>query len=193
VAARTTGPILLRFPIYGGGMGIMAQTRLAGLIAKCSSQLQPAIPSLPPLPMAGRCSCSQDDPTPATATMHAGRLDGRRDDCRGIAAFPATWNVTHAAPPPNADPQRHLWFERQRRVTGIWCCNTADGHVLDDDDWRATSEHYEVRLAGTWFVVPAHALRDPRGGPNMIGRAVVWYVIMEAGVQIMCFAPGWSG
>jgi hypothetical protein len=107
--------------------------------------------------------------------------------------FPATWNVTHAAPPPDADPQRHLWFERQRSVAGIWCCNTADGHVLDDGDWRATSEHYEVRLAGTWFVVPAHALRDPRGGPNMIGRAVVWYVIMEAGVHIMCFAPGWSG
>lgn len=34
VAARTTGPILLQFPIYGGMMGIMAHTGLAGLIAK---------------------------------------------------------------------------------------------------------------------------------------------------------------
>lgn len=33
-AARSTGPILLQFPIYGGIMGIMAHTGLAGLIAK---------------------------------------------------------------------------------------------------------------------------------------------------------------
>jgi short-chain fatty acids transporter len=33
-AARTTGPILLQFPIYGGIMGIMAHTGLASLIAK---------------------------------------------------------------------------------------------------------------------------------------------------------------
>jgi hypothetical protein len=108
-------------------------------------------------------------------------------------ALLAKWDVTHAAPPPDADPQRHIWFERQRSIAGTWCCDTADGYVLDDSDWRTTKEHYEVRLAGAWFVVPPHALRDPHGGPNMIGRAVVWYVITEAGVQIMCFAPGWSG
>ena len=33
-AARTTGPILLQFPIYGGIMGIMAHTGLAGVIAQ---------------------------------------------------------------------------------------------------------------------------------------------------------------
>jgi short-chain fatty acids transporter len=33
-AARTTAPILLQFPIYGGVMGIMAHTGLASLIAK---------------------------------------------------------------------------------------------------------------------------------------------------------------
>ncbi len=33
-AARTTGPILLQFPIYGGIMGIMAHTGLAAVIAK---------------------------------------------------------------------------------------------------------------------------------------------------------------
>jgi hypothetical protein len=103
------------------------------------------------------------------------------------------WNATCAAPPPDADPQRHAWFERQRSIAGTWCCNAADGYLLDHSDWRATTEHYEVRLAGAWFVVPARALRDPRGGPNVIGRAVVWYVITEAGVHIMCFAPGWSG
>jgi hypothetical protein len=40
----------------------------------------------------------------------------------------AKWDVTHAAPPPNADPQRHIWFERQRSIVGTWCCNTADGY-----------------------------------------------------------------
>jgi short-chain fatty acids transporter len=33
-AARTAGPILLQFPIYGGIMGIMAHTGMAGLIAR---------------------------------------------------------------------------------------------------------------------------------------------------------------
>ena len=32
-AARTVGPILLQFPIYGGIMGVMADTGLAGVIA----------------------------------------------------------------------------------------------------------------------------------------------------------------
>jgi hypothetical protein len=103
------------------------------------------------------------------------------------------WNVPFAAPPPDANPRRHAWFERQYSVAGTWCCNSADGHVLDDSDWRILDQHYEVRLAGAWFVVPLDAMRDPRGGPNMIGRAVVWYVITEAGLDIKCFAPGWSG
>jgi hypothetical protein len=109
-----------------------------------------------------------------------------------LALF-ATWHPTGAAPPPDADPQRHAWFERQHSIAGKWCCDVADGHVLDDSDWRATSEHYQVRLKGAWFVVPPDTLRDPSGGPNTIGRAIVWYVVTEAGVEIMCFAPGWSG
>jgi len=111
----------------------------------------------------------------------------------GVLVLLAKWSATLAAPPFDADPQRHAWFERQRSMVGTWCCDAADGHVLDDSEWRATSQHYEVRLAGAWFVVPAQALRDPSGGPNTIGRAIVWYVVTEAGVEIMCFAPGWNG
>ena len=120
-------------------------------------------------------------------------LDAARTIVLASVFLLATWKITLAAPPPDVDPQRHAWFERQRSIAGTWCCDSADGHVLDDSEWRTTSRHYEVRLAGAWFVVPARALRDPDGGPNLIGRAVVWYVITEAGVQIMCFAPGWTG
>ena len=124
VAARTTGPILLQFPIYGGIMGIMAHTGLAGLIAKMlftastshtlafwafvsSCIISLFVPSgAASGPWWGRLLFRQQlvwARTRAVATamgvqtasmiqpfwaLPAGRLAGRRDDYRGIAAFP---------------------------------------------------------------------------------------------------------
>jgi hypothetical protein len=38
--------------------------------------------------------------------------------------------------------------------------------------------------------IPADALRDPNGGPNPTGKAIVWYLKTDYGVHIFCFAPG---
>ena len=84
----------------------------------------------------------------------------------------------------------HLWFENQHSVAGKWCCDVADGYLLDTENWRSSGSAYEVRIFKRWFLVPAAALRDTEGGPNLTGKAIVWYVVSEAGLQIECFAPG---
>lgn len=105
-----------------------------------------------------------------------------------VIAIPAL-----AAPPPGTDlsSDTHRWFERQRSVQGKWCCNVSDGHVLDDDDWRAAGASYEVRVNGTWYPIPPDTLRDTSGGPNPTGRAVGWWTVMPDGAPYFwCFCPG---
>jgi hypothetical protein len=104
-------------------------------------------------------------------------------------AFPSAF----AAPPPNADPRLHAWFERQHSIAGAWCCNISDGHLLGDTDWKTVGSGYAVRIKGVWYAVPASAIRDPGGGPNPTGRAIVWYNEWTGGVKIWCFSPGWEG
>ena len=103
----------------------------------------------------------------------------------------AAWAV-HAAPPPGPLGPRHAWFAAQHSVSGAWCCNVADGHLLADDDWREDADHYEVRIDGAWHIIPATAIRDPRGGPNPTGRAIVWYAGSGDLIAIYCFAPGFQ-
>ncbi len=88
------------------------------------------------------------------------------------------------------DPELHAWFERQHSATGRWCCDIADGHILADSEWHVVAEHYEVRILGEWLGVGPSQLRDPAGGPNPTGHAVVWYTANEYGIRIFCFAPG---
>ena len=95
------------------------------------------------------------------------------------------------APPPNADPVLHQWFETQHSAGGAWCCDVSDGHILDDGDWRADGIGYAVRISGAWWPVPSDALRDPKGGPNPTGHAIVWFVNAEV-PHIYCFAPGFE-
>jgi hypothetical protein len=101
---------------------------------------------------------------------------------------------THAEPPPGTDlnGELHHWFERQHSVGGAWCCTIADGHILDDDDWRTARNGYEVRVRGAWLPVPNDALRDPSGGDNPTGKAVVWYSRFGEPPRIYCFCPGWE-
>src|ERR1700742_5103664 len=83
---------------------------------------------------------------------------------------------TPAAPPPDIDLNSpvHAWFEHQHSVIGNWCCNVADGHILSASDWRISGGRYEVRIDQTWYDVPPTSLRDPSGGPNPTGQAIVW-------------------
>ena len=99
-----------------------------------------------------------------------------------------------ADPPANIDlsSPTHAWFEQQHATDGAWCCNVSDGHILDDSDWRHGSSAYEVRINGDWLTIPLDAMRDPKGGPNPTGHAIVWYTVNEYGIRIYCFAPGFE-
>lgn len=103
-------------------------------------------------------------------------------------------STAHAAPPPGVEvnPERHAWFEQQHSVSGAWCCNLSDGHILNDNEWRQSGDHYQVLINGIWYEVPAHAMRDPKDGPNITGSAVVWYLPIADTVTIYCFAPGFE-
>ncbi len=108
--------------------------------------------------------------------------------------------VAHAAPPPGTDLNSpvHQWFERQAGANGVSCCSMADGHLLEDGDWRMKQDGsgYEVRLVSTWHEVPKQALIDPRKDPNPTGHAVVWYegrwdIAGAFNPIIHCFLPGY--
>jgi len=99
-----------------------------------------------------------------------------------------------AAPPPGANPNTEIykWFDRQENVVQGSCCGEGDGHILNDDEWRAKGDGYEVEIKGQWFSTrPEMALRRSLEDPNPTGHAVVWYTIREREVAIYCFAPGW--
>jgi hypothetical protein len=114
------------------------------------------------------------------------------------AAVPAIcllWSdLACAAPPPGADLDSplHEWFETQHSVAGAWCCDVADGFILADTDWHQAGDHYEVRIDGQWHPIPPDALRDPHGGPNPTGAAIVWYRESGTDVRIFCFTPGFG-
>jgi hypothetical protein len=105
-----------------------------------------------------------------------------------LAVLP--WQRPRAYPPKGVTvtPELHAWFERQHNVTGGWCCNLGDGHILEPDEWRSSGSRYEVRIDGEWRQVPDSSMRDLSGGPNPVGAAVVWY--SKDGKRIYCFAPG---
>jgi hypothetical protein len=109
---------------------------------------------------------------------------------RTIIAFALIPFVAIAAPPPDADPALHDWFDGQHSVTGAWCCLLSDGHILDDSAWRQSGDGYEIRIDGAWVRVPPNAARDPKGGPNPTGAAVAWWIIRADGPHVYCFAPG---
>jgi hypothetical protein len=104
-------------------------------------------------------------------------------------------SFAQAAPPPGAPGEYHEWFEKQRSIGSMPCCSVADGHILNEDEWRATGSGYEVRINDEWIPVPATAMRDiVIGGANPTGHAVVWYLITSTkDVRIYCFAQGFEG
>jgi len=90
-------------------------------------------------------------------------------------------------------PESH-WFTEQHNVKGGWCCNLADAFYLGDDEWAETKDGYKVKIGGEWHDVPEGALRDPKGGKNPTGNAIVWYGGGTGGEEIViwCFAPGFT-
>jgi hypothetical protein len=111
-----------------------------------------------------------------------------------LALFLLGMAVGWAAPPPGTDLDGalHEWFETQHSVDGAWCCDVADGFILAGDDWRQVGDHYEVRISGEWHPIPSDTLRDPHGGANPTGSAIVWYRGEGPDLHIYCFAPGFE-
>lgn len=107
----------------------------------------------------------------------------------------AAANFAAAKPPPGIDLNSplHHWFHAQHSITGAWCCDISDGHILDDSQWRTHGGVYQVKIGNGWVNVPDKARRDPAGGPNPTGHAIVWYNVTPWGIEIYCFAPGFEG
>jgi hypothetical protein len=72
---------------------------------------------------------------------------------------------------------------------------TSHSAVLADDAEEEFRERLRsLRIEGDWHApesdVPATSLRDPLGGPNPTGHAVVWWTQAGDEKVILCFAPG---
>lgn len=78
------------------------------------------------------------------------------------------------------------WVKSRHNKQGTSCCEVADGHRLDDVDWKSDGDTYSVRIEGQWVKIPPdHVLTEP----NVIGPAMVW---IWNGVPL-CFIPGAGG
>ncbi len=99
--------------------------------------------------------------------------------------------LAHPAGVPHDDSPLSLWFARQHSLRGGWCCDLSDAYYLGDDDWTAARDGYRVRIGDRWVPVPPDRVRDPAGGPNPTGNAIVWYGESGGAVTIYCFSPGW--
>ena len=112
------------------------------------------------------------------------------------AAAIAVAMPAYAAPPPGTDLSswQHQWFERQYNLAHIHCCEIADGHFLDDNDWRVEGDHYVVFIHGVPHEIKPYMMRDPVvGGANPFGKAIVWYkTYVDGSMHIWCFTPGWE-
>ena len=84
-------------------------------------------------------------------------------------------------------PEIRQWMEGLTDAQGRGCCATADGFQPDEVEWDTRENHYRVRIAGAWLVVPDGAVIHE---PNRLGYAVVWYFVDNGRVVIRCFLPG---
>lgn len=92
------------------------------------------------------------------------------------------------------DEAIHDWFEHQTSHGGNrLCCSIADGHVLNEEQWRVRGNVYQVYIEGAWHDVPKDAMIDPGKGANPLGKPIVWYGYTGGEPRIDCFAPGTMG
>jgi hypothetical protein len=114
-----------------------------------------------------------------------------------------------AKPPPGTDLKsaEHMWWEcHVQPVTKVVCCRESDGHVLNDDEWRAIerpdgTRHYQVRVDHRWYDVPPQVVvNDVRNcGPEpdrakrpmaKIWYAPIWQIDTITKIDIYCFMGG---
>jgi hypothetical protein len=87
------------------------------------------------------------------------------------------------------DAQTRAWFKSLTNIKGEVCCDVADGHRIEDPDWKVESAGYAVRVSRTWSPVdPAQVVK----GTNRLGYAIVWLWPVGSS-KIRCFMPGTTG
>lgn len=84
----------------------------------------------------------------------------------------------------HASAPLHEWFKNLKNGNGGLCCEEADGHRLEDVDWRGeTDGSYSVRIDGQWIKLQDWQIVHE---PNRLGSAVVWIFLGK----VTCFMPG---
>ena len=91
--------------------------------------------------------------------------------------------ASDAAPPENADPALHGWFESLKQPgSGVSCCSIADCRPVE---YRLVAEGYEAYLDAKWVHVPDD--RVLHGTSNPMARGIVCRSPISG--TILCFVP----
>ena len=91
--------------------------------------------------------------------------------------------ASDAAPPENADPALHGWFESLKQPgSGVSCCSIADCRPVE---YRLVAEGYEAYLDAKWVHVPDD--RVLHGASNPMARGIVCRSPISG--TILCFVP----
>lgn len=91
--------------------------------------------------------------------------------------------VSDAAPPENADPALHGWFESLKQPgSGVSCCSIADCRPVE---YRLVADGYEAYIDTKWVRVPDDKVLH--GTSNPIARAIVCRSPISG--TILCFVP----
>ena len=90
---------------------------------------------------------------------------------------------SYAAPPDNADPALHSWFEQLKQPeSGVSCCSIADCRPVE---FRLVIDGYEALLDTRWVRVPNDKVL--RGISNPTGHAILCRP--PSSEAILCFVP----
>jgi len=88
-----------------------------------------------------------------------------------------------AAPPENADPALHGWFESLKQPgSGVSCCSIADCRPVE---YRLAPDGYEAYIDANWMHVPDDKVLH--GMLNPVARGIVCRSPISG--SILCFVP----
>ena len=88
-----------------------------------------------------------------------------------------------AAPPEQANPELHGWFESLKQPgSGISCCSIADCLPVD---YKMETEGYEALIEARWVPIPGDKVLH--GKPNPTGRAILCRSPISG--TVLCFVP----
>ena len=91
--------------------------------------------------------------------------------------------ATFAAPPENADPALHAWFESLKQPgSGVSCCSIADCRPVE---YRLVADGYEAYIDTKWVHVPDDKVLH--GTFNPVARGIVCRSPISG--TILCFVP----